>query len=210
MSSRIASPRVILKRDCTGDPKSISEIPAHFARCWRPVNDWEREQFERMPSIEQAIRAAVLSCTTLEGHLHPHQQLVGRNRLDDAAPIFERKARQIAGQRSFDALHRTVASIARDINGIGELAVYDFSTRIGMYLRIYPKRVYLHAGTRAGAAALGISGKTCEMRQLPKELRVLSPDEAEDCLCLYASVLKASQMNRQRPSWWKRLFTWRA
>lgn len=208
MSSRVAAQKGMPERDCSGEPKSISEVPAHFARCWRPINEWERKQFERMPNLQAAIRAAVLSCTTIDGRIHPHQTLIGYQRLNDAAPKFESKAKQIANQRDFDTLYQIIAGVVADIRGIGELATYDFSTRIGMHLRLYPERVYLHAGTRAGAAALGIRGRTCEMADLPKELRSLTPDEAEDCLCLYGPVLQAYRPPLQpaTSSRWKGLF----
>ena len=37
------------------------------------------------------------------------------------------------------------------IKGIGELAIYDTAARIGIFKNIYPKYVYMHAGSREGA-----------------------------------------------------------
>jgi hypothetical protein len=72
------------------------------------------------------------------------------------------------------------------------LAVYDTATRVGAFLRLQPKRVYLHAGTRQGARALGFRKReSLSARELPKALRRLSPDEIEDCLCIYKSQVAA-------------------
>jgi hypothetical protein len=69
----------------------------------------------------------------------------------------------------------------------GSLTVYDTTLRIGARLALEPSKVYLHAGTLAGAKALGLDwrGGTIEMSQLPAELRTLAPREAEDVLCIY-------------------------
>lgn len=42
------------------------------------------------------------------------------------------------------------------IPGLGELYVYDTTLRIGAKLNLFPDKVYLHAGTRLGATALGL------------------------------------------------------
>ena len=52
-------------------------------------------------------------------------------------------------------MHDIVSDVAADFHGIGSLTVYDTATRIGAFLKLEPDRVYLHAGTRDGARALG-------------------------------------------------------
>jgi hypothetical protein len=71
---------------------------------------------------------------------------------------------------------------------VGELMVYDTALRIGAFLKLEPVSVYLHAGTKTGAKALGltVSGKkNINVTDLPKEFRKLKPHEIEDCLCIY-------------------------
>lgn len=77
------------------------------------------------------------------------------------------------------------------VSGSDELYVYDTTLRIGAKLGLLPKKVYLHAGTRVGAKALGFDGnaRTLEISVLPKELRQLEPHEIEDALCIFKSEL---------------------
>jgi hypothetical protein len=50
-------------------------------------------------------------------------------------------------------------------------------------LNLFPDKVYLHAGTRLGARALGLrTAATLKMSELPKEFRALKPHEIEDVL----------------------------
>jgi hypothetical protein len=53
-----------------------------------------------------------------------------------------------------------------------------------------PDRIYLHAGTREGARALGLGGTALSKSELPKAFHRLSPGEIEDCLCIYKDDLR--------------------
>ena len=91
---------------------------------------------------------------------------------------------------NFDALIRLVDEKIGGIAGIGALTVYDIAHRIGAYLRKEPTRVYLHAGTRVGALALGIEDNVFDPKILPKAFSRLSAAEVEDCLCIYKDDLR--------------------
>ncbi|MDE1887953.1 MAG: hypothetical protein KGL00_09480 [Gammaproteobacteria bacterium] len=80
-----------------------------------------------------------------------------------------------------------VAATIRAIPGIGELTVYDTALGIGAFLRLEPAKVFLHAGARSGARALGLdaSGEFLEVKAIPAELRSLKQSEIEDVLCIY-------------------------
>jgi hypothetical protein len=71
----------------------------------------------------------------------------------------------------------------RPIPGIGELAVYDTALRIGARLGLEPAKVYLHAGTRAGAKALGLAygGRTIELAELPADYGPLPAERSRTC-----------------------------
>jgi hypothetical protein len=58
--------------------------------------------------------------------------------------------------KTFEELHRVILNKIGDIQGIGELTVYDIAVRIGAELNLAPAVVFLHAGTRIGAKALGL------------------------------------------------------
>jgi len=74
---------------------------------------------------------------------------------------------------------------------IGPLTVYDTALRIGARLGLSPQKVYLHAGTRHGAAVLGFGPDrpSISLSELPKPLDELNAEEAEDVLCIYAADL---------------------
>ena len=84
------------------------------------------------------------------------------------------------------------------LSGIGEVMVYDTAHRIGSYLGLEPEYVYLHAGTRVGAVALGFdrSAGWIEIADLPAAFRRLKPSEIEDCLCIYKKDIQRIQSRR--------------
>ncbi len=100
---------------------------------------------------------------------------------------------RLLGILDFDQLLTAVNKAIRHIHGIGELFVYDASLSIGTCLGFEPKRVYLHAGTRVGARALGLGRGRASLatHELPKAFRQLRPHEIEDCLCIYEKQLAA-------------------
>jgi ABC-type arginine/histidine transport system permease subunit len=73
--------------------------------------------------------------------------------------------------------------------------VYDTALRLGANLRLLPREVYLHAGTRRGARALGLDyrSESVSMRLLPAALRRLRPYEVEDVLCIYKDWLATAK-----------------
>ena len=84
------------------------------------------------------------------------------------------------------------------MKGYGILACYDAALRIGVRLNpaVQPTKVYLHCGTREGAAIL------CDVRgreflnkiELPPELRDLTPDDIENFLCVCKDELQRLKM----------------
>jgi hypothetical protein len=84
---------------------------------------------------------------------------------------------------------------------MGVLTVYDVAHRIAAFLGKPPHLVYLHAGTRVGAAALGIKGDVVDPDELPAAFAVLTAAEIEDCLCIYKDELRdggsRSRISRQ-------------
>jgi hypothetical protein len=85
----------------------------------------------------------------------------------------------------------------KPVDGIGELYIYDTALRIGAKLNLLPSRIYLHAGARVGARALGFAGrlKYIELRDLPKEFQKLEPHEIEDVLCIFKDKLKQMEFD---------------
>jgi hypothetical protein len=126
------------------------------------------------------------------GHRHPHQRRIPSTALTEFAQRLIVAQNQIRISRSFDDLHAAVRKVSHAVHGIGELAVYDTSTRIGEFLKVRPQMVYLHRGTKEGAKALrsGLLPKTLLVEELPKAFNRLTPSEIEDCLCIYKTQLR--------------------
>ena len=100
--------------------------------------------------------------------------------------------RQLRKAESFDKVFQLVETALEDVFGVGELYVYDTSLRRGAKLGLFPTKVYLHAGTRVGARALGFDqkAKTLSRSVLPPALRALEPHEIEDMLCIFKDKFK--------------------
>jgi hypothetical protein len=110
-----------------------------------------------------------------------------------------RQALEIEGIRDFDTLFRLIDSAVHPIRGLGELYVYDSAFRIGTRLNIFPREIYLHAGTRKGARALGLDHRAVKLKPsvLPAEFSSLEPYEMEDILCIFEDELKEAAKNGQ-------------
>ncbi len=170
---------------------TIEECVEEYIRQRRnPILD-EMSFYAGQPTLFEATKVAV-SCKRANGKRHTHQRripkvILGKTERKLLAVIDELKA-----ARDFDTLHSVVNHAIRSIRGIGELTVYDLALRIGAFLDLKPNVVYLHAGTRTGAAALGLSGESIRKEELPDAFAPLSEAEIEDCLCIYKDVLRGS------------------
>lgn len=135
---------------------------------------------------QSSLDVAVLSRTE-DRKRHDHQRRIPESSLKAALERLRQRLPLPRDLRDFDTLHQLIDSAIRDIPKIGELVVYDVTHRIGAQNQIEPNRVYLHAGTRLGARAFRLRGKSIVVDDLPPEFRGLSPAECEDCLCIYHS-----------------------
>jgi hypothetical protein len=118
----------------------------------------------KQPSLREAIRAAALS--QVDGKRHSHQRRIPGDALGAAAAGLEKTALSTASR--FEELHDRVETAIGTIRKIGPLAIYDIAQRIGSYLGLAPRLVYLHAGTKDGARALNLQGKVVESNELPR------------------------------------------
>ena len=79
----------------------------------------------------------------------------------EAESNLQEAVAEIRSCKTFADLHDLVRREIGRIAGIGRVTINDVATRIGAHLDLAPERVYLHAGTAAGAKALGIkAGET--------------------------------------------------
>lgn len=171
-------------------PDDLRAIVDDYIRDHRDRAAREMRWYQRQRSLANAIDIAA-RCVMPSGKRHDHQHRIPSESLDEARSRLLAVALDACS--SFDELHDTINAAIRDIFMVGELVVYDVSHRIGAHLKLEPERVYLHAGTRKGARALGLGrGRdTIELAELPEEFARLTPAEAEDCLCIYKKRLGA-------------------
>lgn len=144
-------------------------------------------------NLVNAIEVAALSIDK-NGNKHSHQYRIPNLVLKEWADILIQNNKKIGNAKTFDELLNILKELT--IKGIGELSVYDCATRIGAYLKLFPEKIYLHAGTRTGAFRLlgKISGDYIEKNQLPASFRRddLSCAEIEDILCIFKDELDSS------------------
>lgn len=121
------------------------------------------------------------------------QRRIPRAVLELAEARLQAAAKRIAAASDFAALHGIVEREIGSIRGIGALTVYDIAHRLGAHFGKAPALVYLHAGTRTGAAAFGLKSDSIDPRELPAPFSRLAPAEIEDCLCIYKDELRGAR-----------------
>lgn len=151
-----------------------------------------RKQFlfyANQPSFKLALKNAAFALTT-QNKRHSHQYRITKVALEKSYDILSQ--RNLSKYLTFEELFKTIESSLTPIKGIGPLTIYDTTLRIGAYLNLEPKKIYLHAGTLIGAKHLGVSNpqKSLFKYELPVEFHILSESEIEDCLCIYKENLK--------------------
>ncbi len=149
--------------------------------------DWFRHQ----PNLNQAIEYAGLAVNS-KCKRYAHQRRIKKTTLEQAKKVLLINEKAIGQCKDFDELFALIEAVLKPISGIGELYVYDTALRIGAYQNLLPTKVYMHAGTRIGAQALGYDCKlkTLNVSALPKALRELEPHEIEDALCIFKNELR--------------------
>ncbi|HTV57867.1 MAG TPA: hypothetical protein VMJ93_03260 [Verrucomicrobiae bacterium] len=170
----------------------LEAIARTYIRKLRPRAQAEIDWFADRPSLEDAIEKAALAVNSRDKR-YSHQRRLRKKALKQALGVLLAESAAIGKARDFEALLRIVRTVVKIIPGLGPLYVYDTSLRIGARLNLFPRRVYLHAGTRAGARALGLNYKADSLAPsvLPKEFRSLEPHELEDILCIFKGQFKA-------------------
>ena len=170
--------------------RRAAEAVADYITHHRPDLASELDCYRGVSTLAEAIRRAARA-RTASGGKHPHQQRIPPATLCAFGERLARDEQVLRAAQDFDELHRAVGEVGYPMPGIGELAVYDTALRIGAHLGLKPTRVYLHAGTRDGAVAVGIDARheAVALRELPAAFARLDPHEVEDCLCVFKGLL---------------------
>lgn len=172
---------------------NLRSVVDHYIRKFRRGDSAELASFRREPTLVAAVARAALaeepSTPDAPGRRYPHQYRLKRVHLETAQSRLLARVVELEAANTFDAIFEVVEKSVGNLEGIGELYVYDTALRIGAKKSMLPeKRVYLHTGTRDGARALGLNvagKKFLLVFDLPTELRRLPAHEIEDVLCIY-------------------------
>ncbi len=170
--------------DCGTD---ISLLVTHYITEHRPTALREKSFFESMPSLELAIHHAAFALDHREPpRRYSHQRRIRRTPMRKAYWFLSKVHAELQEKHTFDELHEYLHTAFSKIHGLGALYTYDTALRIGFYLRLEPTDVYLHAGTREGARAIGVKDlHVVSVKNLPSELHALAPHEIENFLCTF-------------------------
>jgi len=146
----------------------------------------ERDWFAKQPSLRAVIENAAMALRE-DGKLYNHQRRIPKTSLEQARIILLCQETTINSCKKFEELLQIIEGIASQISGLGELYCYETALRIGIWLQIYPEKVYLHRGTRIGAHQIGFKGSVrfIELKELPEPLSSLPASEVEDILCIF-------------------------
>ncbi len=166
------------------DRRRTEAAVADYCRRHRSRAREELGSFRRETTLRDAVRRAALA-RQQNGKKYRHQGRIPVAALQEACRRL--LAADLEGCADFDELHALVLRLIDPIPFIGELTVYDTALRIGAKLGMSPRTIFLHAGSRSGARALGLNWRAPFLRvgELPEPFRVPDPHEVEDCLCIY-------------------------
>jgi hypothetical protein len=161
----------------------------HFRRTRGDEIDPSVELVARKPTFAAAAEAAVYSRHP-QYKKHDHQFRISGISMRHTWQRLRRRLSELRRATTFSEVHAIVKECA--VAGFGELSIYDAAHRIGAWLGVEPDAVYLHRGTRDGAKALGLDAAAglLAMRQLPRPLRRLTPEQVEDFLCIFKVRLR--------------------
>jgi hypothetical protein len=173
---------------------SLAAIVRDYIHRHRENANCELQYFHSLPTLAAAITEAGLA-RYFDGERYKrfsHQRRLPRETLEMATKRL--RAANLRSARSFADLITRVSTAVRLVHGVGELYVYDTTLRLGGHLGLLPRKVYLHAGTRQGARALGLDHRSSSVSPnlLPILLRRLKPHEVEDVLCIYKDWLRSA------------------
>jgi hypothetical protein len=140
------------------------------------------------PNLSAAIHKAARAVNQ-DGKRADHQRRIRAAVLVSSDTALQSISHELEKLSTFEELHERIERAIGSMKGVGPLLVYDTAHRIGAHLKLEPRLVYLHAGTRVGARTLGLRGKTLEVSKLPTELQKLTAAELEDCLCIFKDRL---------------------
>jgi hypothetical protein len=173
---------------------TYKEIVDDYKTKQRSRDDNELSYFaSNRRSFEEAVLLAGLAIN-LEGKRLDHMSRLQHDALSRGVTALIKYHAVLSAQADFHSLLQTIYDLLKDISHLGEMYWYDTAIRLGANLGLYPDHIYLHRGTREGAARVvrdTVDRVFIDVHELPPELvdTSLSPGHYESLLCVYKDEL---------------------
>lgn len=151
---------------------------------------YELDAFRNL-SLKECIKNSLNYMDRLDNRWkrHPHQRLISKEAANKAIKTLLLYSSKISNANDFCSLHLLIKDYIGNINGIGDLYIYDTALRIGACLRKEPEKVYLHSGSLKGAINLlekrNVKKLILKNTDFPDAFQGLKPYEIEHILCIY-------------------------
>jgi hypothetical protein len=164
---------------------NLDAVVRHYRANFQAGAQAELQSFRDQPLADAVQRAAIAARPV--SLRYSHQTRLKPQHLAEAARVLADNLQAVGAAKNFAGLHALLLRLLGSRAGLGELYFYDTALRIGAKLGFLPQAIYLHAGTRAGAKALGlaVNGSVLLKSELPEPLQKLQAHEVEDVLCIY-------------------------
>jgi hypothetical protein len=148
----------------------------------------------------------------VKGDKHRHQYHLPLKTLDDFSILLQQKEADIKKAQSFEALIRIIHQT--EYHRIGPVCVYDTAVRIGAWMGLEPKHVYLHAGTLEGYKNLIGKDPSIQNDEVISEIQYvdksdlptpfqqadLTCDQIEGIFCIYKDCLAPEKILADCPT----------
>lgn len=141
--------------------------------------------YQNIATIEDVIKYASKGVTP-DLLKHPHQRRIPNSVLNKFSNKLLKKKKEIQEVKNFESLYLIIGN--NKIKGIGDLTVYDTTLRIGFYLKIYPTKLFVQAGSKVGYMRLvNVSHVSNPVANIciPELLRNIKKYHLENFLCIY-------------------------
>lgn len=164
----------------------VEDYLRHYEDKYKSEERWWAESL----TWEKALERAWNSCRE-NGKMHSHQCHVA-HKLPEGLRIALDANVRLDRFTDFHQLYIWVESITTDVKGLGDTTTYDVAQRLGVWMKMQPELVYLHAGAAKGAKKLGIKGESVPLSIFPNEIQRLGATHAERFLCKYKDQIAAT------------------
>ena len=114
----------------TGSLRTLGEVVRDYRSRYSDGVTEERDFFASRRNLREAVRLAARARTARDQR-HPHQRRIPEAVLGKCEAVLLASLPSLSRANDFDALFEVVRGSIGDIHGVGELLVYDTTTRIG-------------------------------------------------------------------------------